>query len=413
MKWKFKIPRCSNILLIYYFTSPIWRTLVFDHIPGGWVLNPGIIIGLLCITILAQQSYGDKYVDIAVFYIFLAGAFAFKFFKNPSMTDWINRTYGLRTMFSWGWIFAYAVVRVQKNLYRMLDCLKKVGVVLIIYYAYQSLEVIQNGYWTYEQFGMVRQTSSNMSWSYGVLTAICFLSIYYFKDRKKWPFVLIIIGIVGILIYGSRGTLIGLTLGILLLLLLYNYGRMTFRNYLCLFVFGGIVLLFLSDFGLNTIANILTSHGLNSRFIDSIRNFTTFEESSNGRALIWATVIALITKGPFYGYGVYGERNAIYSIGMKWGYSHNIFLEVLVDFGWLFGTMIIVCLLFYMMCFFRSSKDKYEKLLFILFLTISFELILSNSIWLHCGLWALMGLVVNHFKSKNNRIDTYFINYVD
>ena len=77
---------------------------------------------------------------------------------------------------------------------------------------------------------MTRQTTSNMNWSYGVLTAICFLSIYFFKDKKKWPFVFVVIGIVGILIYGSRGTLIGLIFGILLLSLLYSQKRMTFRN---------------------------------------------------------------------------------------------------------------------------------------------------------------------------------------
>lgn len=408
MSWSIRIPKINIVLLAYYFTSPIWRTLFWNHVPGGWMLNPIIIMGLLFLTILDQKKFWNEYFDIIIFYIFIAGAFFLKFFENPNMTDWINRTYGLKTMFSWGWIFAYAVIRVQTNLYRMMDCLKKVGVVLGIYYAYQSLEVFKTGYWTYEQFGIIHQTSSNMSWSYGVLTAICFLSIYYFKDSKKWPIVLVVMGTVGILIYGSRGTLIGLTLGILLLVLLYNYGKMTFRNYVVLFVFFGTVLFCLSDFGLTTISDILTSHGLNSRFIDSIRNFTTFGEASNGRDLIWATSISLIMNGPFYGHGVYGERNAIYSIGMKWGYSHNIFLEILVDFGWLFGTIIIIFLLFNLVRFFRSSKNKYEKLLVILFLTIGFELVLSNSIWLHCGLWVLMGIIVNHFKYKKDKIHVYF-----
>ena len=93
---------------------------------------------------------------------------------------------------------------------------------------------------------------------------------------------------------------------------------------------------------------------------------------------------------------------------MKWGYSHNIFLEILVDFGWLFGSISIVVLFFYLVLFFKSSKDKYEKLLVIIFLTIGFELVLSNSIWLHSGLWVLMGLIVNHFKCKRQRRDVYF-----
>lgn len=405
---KFNVPSWSSILLVYYFTSPIWRAVFFDHIPGGWILNPIIIIGLLFITILKQKSLWNTYWDIIIFYIFVAGAFFIKFFQNPDMADWIGRTYGVKQMVSWGWIFAYAVIRVQPNLYKMLDCLKKIGVVLVSYYAYQSLEVLRTGYWTYVQFGMTRQTTSNMSWSYGVLTAICFLSIYFFKDKKKWPFVFAVIGVVGILIYGSRGTLIGLIFGILLLSLFYSQKRMTFRNYLVLFALCGGIVFGLSDFGLSMISDILMSHGLNSRFIDSIKNFATFEELFNGRSRIWETAISLIKTGPFYGYGVYGERNAIYNIGMKWGYSHNIFLEILVDFGWLFGSISIVVLFFYLVLFFKSSKDKYEKLLVIIFLTIGFELVLSNSIWLHSGLWVLMGLIVNHFKCKRQRRDVYF-----
>lgn len=193
--------------------------------------------------------------------------------------------------------------------------------------------------------------------------------------------------------------------------LLYSQKRMTFRNYLVLFALCGGIVFCLSDFGLSMISDILMSHGLNSRFIDSIKNFATFEELSNGRSRIWETAISLIKTGPFYGYGVYGERNAIYNIGMKWGYSHNIFLEILVDFGWLFGSIIIVVLFFYLVLFFKSSKDKYEKLLVIIFLTIGFELVLSNSIWLHSGLWILMGLIVNHFKYKRQKRDIYFRNF--
>ena len=92
------------------------------------------------------------------------------------------------------------------------------------------------------------------------------------------------------------------------------------------------------------------------------------------------------------------ERNAVYGIGMKWGYSHEIFLEILVSFGWLFGSIIIIIAVVGIIRFFRDSKIAEEKMLFILFLTIGFELLLSNTLWLHCAPWVLMGLYANHFK---------------
>lgn len=240
-----------------------------------------------------------------------------------------------------------------------------------------------------------------MSWSYGVLMAICFISIYLFiKRQKKIAIVPIVIGVVGILVYGSRGSLIGLVLGAVLMVLFYNKEKMTWKNYVFLFLIAALFIFCLSDSGLLLVSMLLKNAGLNSRFIDSLVEFSysNFEEISNGRWAIWTTVIDLIKSGPFYGYGVYGERNAVYGIGMKWGYSHEIFLEILVSFGWLFGSIIIIIAVVGIIRFFRDSKIAEEKMLFILFLTIGFELLLSNTLWLHCAPWVLMGLYANHFK---------------
>lgn len=209
-------------------------------------------------------------------------------------------------------------------------------------------------------------------------------------------------GLFGILIYGSRGTLIGFLLGILFLILMYNNGKMNLKNYIILFLGIGVGIFLLSDTGLRIVSELLENMGVSSRFIDSLVDFSfsNFAETSNGRWLIWTTVINMIKSGPFYGYGVFAERNAVYDLGMKWGYSHNIFLELLVSFGWLIGSLIIIVLLFGMIRFFVRVKDKDEKLVFIIFLTLSFELLLSNTLWLHFAPWALIALYVNHFKGK-------------
>ena len=113
------------------------------------------------------------------------------------------------------------------------------------------------------------------------------------------------------------------------------------------------------------------------------------------------TVLNMIKNGPFYGYGVYGERNIVYNLGIRWGYSHNIFLELLVSFGWLIGSIIIIVMVIGIVHFFVKVKNKDERLLFVIFLTLSFELLLSNTLWLHVAPWALMALYVNHFKCKH------------
>lgn len=394
-----KIPKIEEILLFYFFTMSIWRDLFFSRISIGWIVNLVVLFGMIALATIKQS--GRKYfLDIFILYLVICLLFVFKFWENQEMKEWITRSYGVVTMISWGGIFGYYVIRLQKSFNRMISVIKKTGIVLFVYYAWKSLEVLRNGYWTYNNFGEVRHSTYNMSWSYGILMAICFISIYLLKDKKKIAIVPIVVGTVGILVYGSRGTLIGLVIGIVLLVLLFNKEKMTWKNYLFSFLIAVFFIFFLSDSGLLLVSSLLKNAGLNSRFIDSLVgfSFSNFEETSNGRWAIWTKVIDLIKSGPFYGYGVYGERNAVYGIGMKWGYSHEIFLEIMVSFGWLFGSIIIIIAVVGIIRFFRDSKIAEEKLLFILFLTIGSELLLSNTLWLHCAPWVLMGLYANHFK---------------
>lgn len=400
-----KIPKIESIMLFYFFTMTIWRDSFFTHLPGGWVLTPLILWCLISLTLIKKYKKLGQYVDVFIFYIIIFGLFWFKFWGNDSMRVWLTRTYGVMNVITWGGIYSYVVIRLQDNIQDILNTLKKTGIVLYIYYAWRALEVIRNGFWTYTQFDIVRRTKNNMSWSYGVLMAICFISIYFLVEKKRWTIIPICLGILGILIYGSRGTLICILLGIFLLFITYNDGKMKFKNYFILFSAIGMGILILTDTGLMTISGWLENFGVSSRFLESLINFSlsNFEETSNGRWLIWTTVVDMIQNGPFYGYGVFGERNIIYNIGMKWGYSHNVFLELLVSFGWLIGSIIIVISLISIIRFLVKTKEKEEKLLFVIIMTMAFELLLSNTLWLHFAPWALIALYVNHFKGKSRK----------
>lgn len=402
------IPQIEDILLFYFFTLPIWRDFVFSHLPGGSYFGSFLgLVALVAVTLVKQYRSLNRLIDVFLLYLVIILLFVFKFWGNPDMSEWIDRLYGLKSVITWGAPLGYIVIRLQYDFNRMMNVLKHTGLVLAIYYAWKSLEVITTGYWTIVQFDVERHSTSNMSWSYGVLMAICFLSIYLLKDKKKIVLLPMILGVIGILIYGSRGTIICLVIGIVLLVLFFHEGKMTWKNYLLIFAIAAALIFLLSDNGLLMISTLLQNKGVSSRFIDSMVGFkfSNFEETSNGRWIIWITVLDLIKNGPFYGYGVYGERNAVYSLGMKWGYSHNIFLEILVSFGWLFGSIIIIFAVVQIVRFFRSSKNADEKLVFILFLTIGFELLLSNSLWLQCAPWVLMALVTNHFQNSYSDLE--------
>ena len=119
--------------------------------------------------------------------------------------------------------------------------------------------------------------------------------------------------------------------------------------------------------------------------------------------MLYSFVLGLIQKKPL-GYGLMGQRSLIYDYGYKWGYSHDLFLDLLVEYGVILGGLIIILLFVGIGYFLTKVKNIQEKMLFIVFLTVSCEMLLSNYYWLHYGLWALLGLFVNHFVSDWTRV---------
>lgn len=400
MKIRVRWPKFEEVTLLYFLLIPLLRDVVFSHIPGNYITMDIILTLLVLYGVIRNRREIWKYIDIVIFFLILSWIFFIQFFSNPIMTEWLTREYGVKYMFINAGIFGYPVMRIQKSPERMLEIMKISGIILGLYYAYQSLEVLRVGYWTYTQFGREVHKVGNMSWSYGLLFVICCLSIYIINERRIFFLAPIILCLIGILVYGSRGTMVSFSLGLFLGILLIHEGKMKAQNYI---LFGLLILaivFFFSDIGLTILTDWFSARGVSSEFLKLLTLQQSFDQASNGRSLIWFTCFNMLKEAPFFGYGVMGERNIVYDIGFQWGYAHNIFLEILVAFGWFLGIIIIVCLILGIVRFFATSNNRNEKLVFLIFLTISFELLVSNSIWLHSGLWCLMGLYMNHSKSS-------------
>ncbi len=94
------------------------------------------------------------------------------------------------------------------------------------------------------------------------------------------------------------------------------------------------------------------------------------------------------------------HRKASFRFGIKWGYSHNLFLDWLAEYGVLFGSLAIFGLFFMIVRLFRKSNEPIERMLLILIITVSCEMLFSGYYWIHFGIWSILALYVNHFKDR-------------
>lgn len=399
--------RANSIIQIMYFTFPAWFYTILIHFPA-----PSYIATVLFWILAFICVYGGKralisYWDLLFLYGLIWILFFLKFYHNPEMSFWWSDetnsfSVARQIIFPGSGIFAYAIIRVSGEKEIFLKNFRIIGIILFLYNFYLCIDAIKTGYFVYEQFGIQRVTTYNMSVGYGFLASAIFLSVDYIFTKWKYNIVIVALAFVMMVMYGNRVPIfIYVIFCLMMLLFIENSNRKKTRRLIFLLV--GLIILYLVMFplgGFEALINYLASKGVRSRVLEAFINKNVAD--MNGRNDIWEKAVELIKKKPYFGYGVFGERNAIYGINVKWGYSHNLFLEMLVDFGWVIGAPLLVVLFWNVRYILVFSKNKVYKALIIAFLSMSLELLFSNSFWFHAAFWALLAIIVDYRRKEKN-----------
>jgi O-antigen ligase len=145
---------------------------------------------------------------------------------------------------------------------------------------------------------------------------------------------------------------------------------------------------------MQVISNMLSSHGIQSRFFVLFTSGKIADD--NGRAWIQTRVINLINqKSVFSGYGPLADSYYVEY------YSHNIVLELALEFGIVFGGMIIVLILVEMLRLLITCKDEEFCILFLVFVACGFiKLFFSSTFWQESLFWMMLAMMFNFRKYK-------------
>lgn len=157
-------------------------------------------------------------------------------------------------------------------------------------------------------------------------------------------------------------------------------------------IYGNAIVLKLVDF--------LQSLGFESRTLEMIGKGEI--SSDSGRSMIWEAVWKAIKEGGIFGYGAFGDRPFVYPIHYV-GYSHNIFLELICSFG-IVGVILSIILVFASLRMILFCKDNKYKELFIIFFSISLQLLISMSLWYVWEFWAAIAIVYKYRLKEKGRL---------
>lgn len=146
------------------------------------------------------------------------------------------------------------------------------------------------------------------------------------------------------------------------------------------------------------LAFFLEKYEIDSR---SIRLFTMDKINLSGREDIFSTIYEKITNNPF-GKGLFSDRFFAET------YAHNIFLEMLIEWGIIVGSIIIILIVVLIIKgVFNKNKD-YANLV-IQWVAIGFvPLLVSSSYLTSFNFWILLGILVNKkLKIKSRKVEVH------
>lgn len=358
---------CIVLSLVLCF-SPIVSSLnVINVFLRRISLNTGLIyivyFALMALFIIFNIRTIPKRLFAALIFFFVSYIVTKTFFPQNSEYMWTTTEDFLGNP-TYIWVF-YAMFGYIVGFY-----LKDIKQFVVIFEKFSIASIALLAIRFFMGFVIKSTVPEYMTFSYNLLLPTTFMLLLCIKEFRLYRAVLSILGTVLILVAGCRGALIGLVVSPLIYV--FFFGKLEnnrkYRISAVLLILTIVVLFFYEPI-LRAVSSKLTSIGLKSRTIEMLLDSTITDDSSRGTILDNA-----ISNLNFFGHGLWGDR-----VILNGKYPHNIIVEILIDYGFILGTVILIYLLYILFRGLRSADALMSVVLCSLLSSGLIKLLLSGS----------------------------------
>lgn len=289
-------------------------------------------------------------------------------------------------------LYIYLFIRLVPDTKKLYYTLIVTAFVLFAYnlYKFYYAEFVR-GYWVSTGINREAKGEYNLQFGYDMLFL---LSVFFElgKRHKRICYLFAACSLVLILIAGSRGPLVGVAIMLVIWVLEFIWSRPIKQRIILLggaVLFGAVFLLNMNAI-FTTLGTMLQNMGINSRTVMKLASGNIIDD--NGRTRLYEISMDLIRTGGAFGHGIYGDRYVIADITSIWvGYCHNIALEILIDFGYLLGGVILLIMVVRIIRILLAPVSQLRSM-YLMFLVASTQLLLSGSFWFVYTFWACCAL---------------------
>lgn len=222
------------------------------------------------------------------------------------------------------------------------------------------------------------------SLSYAVLVAVMWLLHRFFKDGGVMPLTFSVIGVMIIVLYGSRNPLLAL-----FLYLFFEIWDKSSNNkirgvlYKFILLTVGIMFFFYKPI-IRFLAGLSESFGFNSRTLFLL---SEADVDQTGRDSIHKEVWRLINNNPIIGTGIQGDRTNLGEM------AHSLFLNIWCTYGYFIGTMFMVIIALWLFKALKSAVGLDHQILVLYFCLVVPRGFTGGDMWQSDIFWWLMAII--------------------
>ena len=244
-------------------------------------------------------------------------------------------------------------------------------------------------------------SNEQMYLAYLVLPHFFYVLWYTLTEFSYVSLALTLLGLFELISYGNRGSIVCFT-AFIVLFALYSYEYLGRKRVIGIIVLSSIVFFFSNEI-IITLQGFLSSLGFSTRFFDLLMEGEMFTNTSAlARNEISDVIVQAIIDNDGIPAGFCADRSLLIDYDQL--YSHNIFLEILLTFGYGIGGIILLLLVLLII---KSLKNvqKNEEFAFgaVLFCCSIIKLQISGTFLSEPMLYFFIGYCVNIVRNNKSR----------
>lgn len=240
-------------------------------------------------------------------------------------------------------------------------------------------------------WGDITKLSSNMTFSGMMLFPFC-LHFYYALNKSKIALIICLYELFIIFIHGSRGGILDIFMFILLYYLIKGLKDVKIRRKILLIIPIVFVIVISIVTNLSYFSSILINNGIYIRNLEFLKQGKFLNDS--GRYAIQSEYLELICNS----FPIRFRVVDLYNNGTS--YPHNIFIEILYNYGYFLGGIILLFLFYSLFrCLIKLRNERYD-LLMILMCSGLFPLLTSFTYFEWPLFWGFLGYLISHYRLR-------------